>query len=296
MENEKITEPKYHHTHPYLYTFILVAASMLLTVIAANFIEVIGSFVVMAFRGTLSKDGINNMGLAATVLSLLGYLIVLLIYWFVFRRELNGFFNARRLLKGILLGSSDLLISVFILIVGILNHKAYGSLGIALLLGIQPGLSEEVLCRIIPISLTMRSKNRKELILPTVIFTSLIFGLGHGVNILSGADPITTLLQVLYATGTGFLFAAIYIRTGNMWITIFLHSLTDTIYYLGLEAQNGNGVLSQKPTVADAIILLIYAVLYFANAFYVFRKNNRVDIPKVWEGIWKGNEAYEKKR
>ncbi len=283
MESVKSTVKNQRDINPYLYTFIIVAASMLLTFIAANFIEVILSFVVMACRGTLSRDGINNMGLISTALSLLSYIIVLLLYWVGFRKRLKGFFNASRLLKGIFLGSSVLLINAFILIVGILNHKTYGSMGVALLMGLEPGFSEEIVCRIIPISFVMQNKKRKELILPVVIFTSLIFGLGHGLNIFSGADPITTLFQILYASGSGLLFAAIYIKTGNMWITIFLHSLTDMIYYLGADAQLGSGVLSQKSTVSDAIILLIYAVLYFVNAFFVFRKSNRSDIIKVWE-------------
>ncbi len=284
MENEKGLEKNQRNMNPYLYTFIIVAASMLLTFIAANFIEVILSFAVMACSGTLSRDGINNMGLTSTVLSLLSYIIVLLLYWFGFRKKLNHFFNASGLLKGIFLGSSVLLINAFILIVGILNHKTYGSMGVALLMGLEPGFSEEIVCRIIPITLVMQNKKRKELILPAVICTSLIFGLGHGLNIFSGADPITTLFQILYASGSGLLFAAIYIKTGNMWITIFLHSLTDMIYYLGADAQLGSGVLTQKSTVSDAIILLIYAVLYFANAFFVFRKSNRSDIIRIWEG------------
>jgi uncharacterized protein len=75
-------------------------------------------------------------------------------------------------------------------------------------------------------------------------------------------------------------------RTGNIRIIMFLHSLEDTIYFPGAEAQSGGGVLTQGTDFCDAVIMLVYTVLYFANAFYIFRKSKRAEIPDVWEGIW----------
>ena len=91
---------------------------------------------------------------------------------------------------------------------------------------------------------------------------------------------------MIYSVGVGFVFATIYMRTGNIWIPIFLHSLTDTIYFLGAAEQSSGGVLSQGSSASDVTILLLYGVLYFANGFYIFRRSKREDIPKVWEQRW----------
>ena len=55
----------------------------------------------------------------------------------------------------------------------------------------------------------------------------------HFTNILAGQTVLETILQVLQATSSGFLFGAIYYRTGNIWSTIFLHSFYDFAIMLG---------------------------------------------------------------
>lgn len=284
----KNRENSWGETHPIAYGLIMIAVVMLIARIAEAFIEALASGVAaMAIYGTASKDVVGNMGLVSAEISLVSNIVILLLFWFVFRKELHNFFNVRKFNEVFFLGWSALAIDAFTLIAGILSHKSYGNLGAALLIGMQPGFSEEIMYRIIPICLAMRSKERKKVVVPVIVITSILFGLRHGLNIMYGADPVTTLFQVLYATGTGFLFAGIYVRTGNIWITIFLHSLTDTIYYLGLEAQTSGGVLTQGTNFSDAIILLIYAALYFVNAYFVFAKCKQVKIPDIWSEIWR---------
>ena len=275
-------------THPVAHALVVAAAAMALAGIVETFIEAIaGGVAAMVVYGSVDRAYMGNMGLISTVITMVSHIVVLLLYWFIFRKDLQGFFNARRFGEFVLLGWSVLAIGAFNLISEILEHESYGNPGVALLMGMQPGICEEIMLRVIPISLVMRSKERERLVIPVVVFTSLLFGLWHGFNILSGANPVTTLFQVIYATGVGFLFAAIYLRTGDIWITMFLHAITDTIYFLGAEAQSGDAILSQSTSFSDAIILLAYAVLYFANAFYVFRKSKRIEISDTWSRIWK---------
>lgn len=145
--------------------------------------------------------------------------------------------------------------------------------------------------RIIPISAAMKSRKREQLVLPVFLFTGLSFGLIHSVNLFAGADLISTLVQVLYATGVGFLFAAIYMRTGNMWITIFLHTLNDAIDFLSLNLQTSGGVLTDTPDTSGLIGLLLFAALYYVNAFYIFRSCRRKTISNTWADIWGGQTA-----
>lgn len=137
----------------------------------------------------------------------------------------------------------------------------------------------------------MRSRN-KNVITAVLIVTSLMFGLTHSANMLVGADPVQTLMQVIYATALGLTFAAIYLRTGNIWITIFIHTFTDFVSYLGLSTQQSGGVLADKADMTTVIGLSIFAVIFFANALVAFRKSKREEIPAVWDRIW-GREALE---
>lgn len=282
------TKKRFSETHSSLYSFVIVALSMLAAFLISNVLQSIGSIVIMAAKGEVSPKAMADISTtASTVLTLIAYVIVFLIYRLTFGKKLSSlFFCGKGTGKGILLGWSVLLINVVTLGYDLFSGKTFGNVGTALLFGITPGLTEEILCRIIPLSLVMRSPDRKKLMLPGVVFTSVIFGLSHMVNIFSGADPVSTLFQVLYATGTGFLFGAIYIRTGNPWITVILHSLTDIIFYLGADAQTSGGVLSQNTGFSDAVFLLVYAVLYFVNAYFVFRKNNTENSAGLWSRIW----------
>lgn len=284
---------KFADSHPAAHALIVSFAAMLLVFIAANFIEALGSIVVMACQGDVSKESMNELSDSTTsaMIALITMALIMFVYRLTHRRKLHGFFNAGGTGAGILLGWSELIIDLFIIITGIIQHKVYGSIITALLLGMQPGVSEEIIFRIIPISLAMKSSKREQIILPLLIFTSVMFGLSHGINIFAGADPVTTLFQVIYATGTGCLFAAIYMKTGNMWVIMFLHSLTDIIYYLGADAQSSGGVLTESTGASGAIFLLIYAALYFINAYLVYRKSKAEDVAAVWSKIWKCSNA-----
>ncbi len=287
MENKKRANGKFLESHPVAHALILVVGVMLLVAVIESIIVVLASGVAATvIYGSATRENTENLGLISTVITLLAYLIVLLLYWFKFRKELHGFFSARQTGKGLLLGWSELGIAIFAIVAGVVMHKTYGSFGVAILSGLQPGVSEEIMCRIIPISFAMRSPRGKQLVVPVVIITSLIFGLRHGLNIFFGGDPLSTMFQVLYATASGFLFAAIYMRTGNMWITMVLHSITDIIYYTGAKAQMGNGALSQVTDMSAIVFMLLYTVLYFVNAFYIFRKEKREQIPDTWARIW----------
>jgi len=55
-----------------------------------------------------------------------------------------------------------------------------------------------------------------------VIATSVIFGVSHIPGLLATGQPFVTLIPI---TILGFLFGWLYIRTGNLWLCIGLHSL-----------------------------------------------------------------------
>lgn len=275
-------------SHPVAYALVVVvAAAVLGEIVQGCMASVADEIASMVMYGSVNPAKVNNLGLVDTAVQLLSSLVVLLLFWFVFRKDLRGFFNVRRFAAAFLLGWGVLVASTCGLISTIVEQTNYGNFGAALLMGMQPGIGEEILDRVIPICLVMRSRNRERLIVPVIVFTSVGFGLTHGFNILAGADPVTTLFQVIYASCIGFLFAVIYLKTGDIWITMLLHTVIDTVYFLGAEAQRGGGVLTQGTNVADAVFMLACAALYFVNAFLLYRKTSKEEILNTWSGIWK---------
>jgi uncharacterized protein len=275
------TKPGWYETHPVAYSLISVAAAIVLTSLVSNILVLPAALAEVASGAEMSRERIACLTMPSKV-------VTLLIFWFIFRKRLRGFFVIRGLGAGILMGWSVLAISAFTVIGGILDHKAFGDIGTAVWNGIQPGISEEVLYRIIPIAFALRVQKKDKLVIPVMTVTGVIFGLIHGANILAGADVTATVLQVIYAAGTGLMFAIIYMKTGNLWITVFLHSLTDIVYYLGAEEQSSAGILSEQLGLVDIGFLIVYAALYFANAFWLYRRTGKTEFTGTWDRIWDG--------
>ena len=69
----------------------------------------------------------------------------------------------------------------------------------------------------------------KDSIKTALIVSSLTFGIGHILNLLNGADLIPTLLQIIYATSTGFMFVIIFIKSKSIMPCIITHSLVNAL-------------------------------------------------------------------
>lgn len=61
----------------------------------------------------------------------------------------------------------------------------------------------------------------------TALVTSVLFGLLHISNLMTGAEPMAVVQQVFYATCFGFSFAAIRVGYNNLWLPMLLHFLVD---------------------------------------------------------------------
>lgn len=61
----------------------------------------------------------------------------------------------------------------------------------------------------------------------TVIFSSAAFGLFHIVNLFEGASFPAVAMQVGYSFLIGCMFAAVFLKTRNLWACVVLHALFD---------------------------------------------------------------------
>lgn len=96
---------------------------------------------------------------------------------------------------------------------------------------------------------------RKENLVRAVVISSVTFGLGHIVNLLSGADLLPTLLQIVYATAAGFLFTVIFYRSGSLLPCILTHSALNSLSVFA-------GEVSQTVELISAAVLTIVSAAY----------------------------------
>lgn len=94
---------------------------------------------------------------------------------------------------------------------------------------ISIALFEEAIMRGVVLNKMMNKWGHSKLgIYMVAIMSSLIFGLWHLINLVDAPWLlVTTGAQVIYAFFIGVFFAAIYLRTKNLWVTIILHAIVD---------------------------------------------------------------------
>lgn len=85
------------------------------------------------------------------------------------------------------------------------------------------------------------------------------FGLGHIINLLSGAELVPTLLQILYATAVGFLFTLIFYRGRSLWPCIITHSAVNS-----LSAFSNTQNEPKWGGAAAAVFMCALSLAYFA--------------------------------
>lgn len=105
-------------------------------------------------------------------------------------------------------------------------------LGLVQAIGI--GVREECFFRgAIQNVLAKRYANSVKGVWGAALIGAAIFGLVHLLNIFAGYDPLVVLIQTISAVGTGLFFAAVYLRSGNLWAAILVHALIDTAALAG---------------------------------------------------------------
>ena len=68
-----------------------------------------------------------------------------------------------------------------------------------------------------------------------IIISSLTFGIGHIINLLTGAPVYETLLQVIYASAVGFCYTAIFYAGKSLWPCIISHVFVNSTSIFAAE-------------------------------------------------------------
>ena len=88
-----------------------------------------------------------------------------------------------------------------------------------------------------------------------IIVSSITFGIGHIINLLFGADFVSTLLQVLSAISIGYLFVIIFLKSKSLIPCIITHSLVNA-----LSIFHSNNIIFYLDSIFLIIVPIIYAI------------------------------------
>lgn len=94
----------------------------------------------------------------------------------------------------------------------------------------------------------------------SIVLTSGIFGLIHLVNLFEGASPFAVLLQVGYSFLIGGMCAIALLKTGTLWVPVFLHALYDFNGFL--VPTLGEGVIWTGTTIALTAMVALAVAIY----------------------------------
>ena len=201
------------------------------------------------------------------------------------RRRGSGFFN------GLLVGMYPLFF---------IGYTAFGTLAFGrpdtpllplpriltfLLNMILVGVAEELVFRgIIAQTLLERYGTARAGVWKACLVSGVLFGAAHLSNLL-GSEPFGVLMQCVFAASLGVMLAAIYFRTGNLWVTVFLHSAMDIAAML-IGGLYGTTSVAESVSGYDASRLLSVAV-YLIPTLFLLRKKKLPEVQLYWGGIVK---------
>lgn len=103
-----------------------------------------------------------------------------------------------------------------------------------------------------------------------IIVSSLTFGMGHIVNLLNGADLVSTLLQIIYASIIGFCFVMIFCVGKSIVPCIISHALVNSFSIIA-----GERSMTVKLIIIGVIIVANLA--YVIYLFRIYRKEKNHD-------------------
>lgn len=102
-----------------------------------------------------------------------------------------------------------------------------------------------------------------------VIVSSLTFGIGHIVNLLNGAELVSTLCQIVGAVGFGFMCVMIFIKSKSLLPCIITHSVFNMLSVFTPETDMVTDLIV-------SVVMLVITVGYSLFLYFVNRQNDNL--------------------
>ena len=194
---------------------------------------------------------INNFGDTHYITSIANILLSLIIIIFILKNNLVSYYKLDSFpkLKQFLYFIPLLLLMSVNLWSGININNSIPEIIFFITSMICVGFLEEIIFRGFLFQMMSKDSIRQ-----AILVTSLTFGIGHILNLLNGAEFIPTIIQIIYAVSTGYMFAIILVKGKSLWPCIITHSVVNS-----LSIFNTTTIIS---TYIAPIILTIVPIIY----------------------------------
>ena len=149
---------------------------------------------------------------------------------------------------------------------GFKSSSASQMIGFAILT-LMVGFAEEGLLR----GVVLRAMLPIGVIRATVL-SSVFFGIGHLLNILQGAAPAATIIQMIYSILLGIGFAGVRLYTGSIWPAIVIHTLID---FVDIGSRGFVLAPPQSLTLAGIIAPVVLTGLYALYGWWLLRRTTK---------------------
>lgn len=253
---------------------------MLWGAIISNVVASIASIVLKRIIPLPTED-INYIGL------IVGAFITLCIYKRWFYPEYEGTLKTINLGRWIIIGFIIVLIWLLpdVITSLILKTNFAPPTLHSVLMACVAGTVEETIFRGLPASYLMRQIKKKSLIPWVVIATGLVFGLVHAANILAGARIDSSILQVVSATCSGIMFAALFLRSGSLLPSIIAHTINDIYAFMNVDLVS-EGILDGALKTSDIVLNLVLSVVELVIAYFILRPAVWDEVMETWNRKW----------
>lgn len=187
-------------------------------------------------------------------------------------RRGTGFFD------GLLVGMYPLALICYSFVVGLLMNRPADAplrspveIFTFIIAMFSVGVAEELLFRAV-IAQTLLEKFGTGYggIWKACLLSGFLFSMAHMTNLL-GSEPFGVLMQCVFTMALGTLLTAIYFRTGNIWVPVFLHGFMDVSSMI-VGGLYGTQTVSEAVSGYDASMLLS-VVIYILPVFFLLRRS-----------------------
>lgn len=123
-------------------------------------------------------------------------------------------------------------------------------------------------------------KGRKGAVWFSVTVSSIIFGLRHFLNLIAKPETVvSTTGQVIFTFMAGFYLCAIYLRTGNIWICVFIHFLEDFLTgFWGVVSTSAAAVQHIDSDIKSTVLLVAVHSVYVIFGIFMIKGKNEEEI------------------
>ena len=242
-------------------------------------------------KGIFPTDESTQLFFGQFIADLIVTILMLLILW---RTQKLGLLKKKGtgFLRGLKVAAYpigfSLVVVAFVIIAANTEKLKINSIGhilIYILCMFFVGLSEELCSRtIIAQSFLEHCGTNKNGIWKAAILSGFLFGCLHLFN-LEVANPLGVIVQCIVAGLAGITYAAIYFRTGNIWILVFIHTLNDLATGAMYGFFNGGNMLDSMSVDSGGSPLfgLIMAIPEVITFIYLLRDEKIDEIKNVWK-------------